>query len=433
MKGKIIAVAGYDPTGGAGILADMRAFSLLEVEGYFVVTCLTFQTPDRVICIHPLNPRKIRDQIEKILEEFKPNYCKLGMIYSKDILSQISDVLEREEIRIVADPVFRASDGTMLCEEGYIEEYKRKILPISYLLIPNVYEAYKLAGTRNIRAAAQTIHEIGAENVLIKGGDLGGKNSIDTLFDGKKFFRFSLPRIGGRFHGTGCVFSSLVTANLSKGRGLRTSIDNAKRILWSMMKNSYSFGSHETRLLGKPREVDIPPKGIRGERFGVWFSLNKAVKKFVRVLPDYLIPEVGINFGYALDGAENEKDVCALVRRIDKSRLLGRLDFGTSRHISRVILTAMKFDKRVRSAVNVAYSERVILNSMRKGLKVAEFDREKEPEGVSTMEWGTRKAIEEMGEVPDMIYDRGGVGKEAMIRVLGRNPAEVVKKIITIL
>ena len=433
MKRDVLVIAGYDPTGGAGILADMKALFLSGVRGHFITTCLTSQTPDGVISIEPLDVEKLYHQIEEALKRYKPGYCKLGMVYSRELLHCISALLEDREIKLIADPVFRASDGTQLCEDGYVEVYRRKILPITYLLTPNMYELYQLTGINDVRQAAQNIIDRGTENVLVKGGDAEGKESVDVLFDGKKFYKFALPRVKGKFHGTGCTFSSLIVANLSRDRGLRPSIVEAKRILWSMMVNSYKLENFESRLLGMPEEVDIPPENSTGERFDVWLSLNRGVKRFVKMIPDHLIPEVGINFGYALSNAESRDDVCALTRRIDRSRQLGRLDFASSMHISRVILTAMKFDRRFRSAVNLRYSEDFISHSEKLGFTVAYFDRKEEPENVSTMEWGTGVAIEKTGKIPDIIYDTGGIGKEAMIRLLGRNPDDVVRKVETVL
>lgn len=428
-----MVIAGYDPTGGAGVLADMRAIRSVGARGYFITSCITFQTPDEVISIQPLNPEEILSDVEKTIKKFRPEYCKLGMLYSKKILHPLSDILSDENIKVVADPVFRASDGSMLCEKGYIKEYRKIILPITYLLTPNLQESLMLTGMEDAKAAAQALCRYGAQNVLIKGGDINGKNSIDILFDGRRFSEFSLPKIKGRFHGTGCIFSSIIAANLSKGKNLRTSIDEAKRILWGMMINSYRLNGFKSRILGECKDIDIPPKSAKGERFEVWFSLNRVVKKLVRVLPDYAIPEVGINFGYAVKKARDKRDVCALVRRIDRSRILNKLDFGASTHISRVILTAMKFNPDMRSALNLKYDGRLIDESRKIGMKVGCFDREEEPEGVSTMEWGTKKVIEEFGEVPDLIYDRGSVGKEPMIRLLGRNPEDLLRKIKSIL
>lgn len=103
--------------------------------------------------------------------------------------------------------------------------------------------------------------------------------------------------------------------------------------------------------------------------------------------------------------------------------------FGASRHVARIILTAMRFDPSYRSAMNIRYADELVEGFRKSGLQAAAFDRSQEPEDVSTMEWGTEEAIRSVGRVPDIIYDLGGQGKVAMIRILGRNPSEVMEKL----
>ncbi len=437
MKRIALTIAASDTSGGAGIQADLRAFSIAGVHGYSVITCLTAQTPDKVYSIIPLDAEHVENQVEKILDKVRPDAIKIGMVYSKEILSYIADLIEDRELKpIVADPVFKASDGTELCEKGYIDVYERKMLPLADLLTPNLEEAKILAGGEMSQEdLLKAIHEKGSRNVLLKGGHFEEKESTDILFDGKKIYRFSLPRIlGYRCHGTGCTFSSLIAGNLAKGRGLKESIDLAKRVLWSMILNSYSIAGNKTRILGEPIKFDIPPPDLGKEEFDIWFSLNKAVKELIKILSPEIIPEVGINIGYALRNAKNKNNICALDGRITKAKTYGTPKFGASKHIASIILTAMKYDRNKRSAMNIRYSEEIVKRFEEKGFLVSYFEREKEPDQErSTMEWGTKIAIERLGRVPDVIWDKGGHGKEPMIRVIGNDPFDLVSKIREIL
>ncbi len=137
--------------------------------------------------------------------------------------------------------------------------------------------------------------------------------------------------------------------------------------------------------------------------------------------------------GYALPGAQGGADVCAIEGRIVRQGgrvvAVGPPSYGASRHVARIILSAMETDPSMRSAMNVSYSEALVQRSMDLGLKVGTFDRSREPKGASTMEWGTREAIKLLGEVPDVIYDLGGPSKVPMIRILGRNPTDVLTKL----
>lgn len=140
-----------------------------------------------------------------------------------------------------------------------------------------------------------------------------------------------------------------------------------------------------------------------------------------------------MNIGYAMEGASDSSDVCALTGRIyrvgDTIKVGGHADFGASKHIARTILAAMAADPHFRSAANLKYREKTLHRAKQAGLRAGTFDRTEQPEGTSTMEWGTTQAIRQLGRVPDIIYDLGDVGKEAMIRVIGKNPHDVLRKV----
>jgi hydroxymethylpyrimidine/phosphomethylpyrimidine kinase len=144
-----------------------------------------------------------------------------------------------------------------------------------------------------------------------------------------------------------------------------------------------------------------------------------------------LIPEVGSNIVMALPGAKSRSEVCGLSGRIVKSGkravVTGFPELGGSKHVADVVLTAMQFDPKVRAAMNIRFSPEIIHICKGLGLVVSTFERRFEPKGVKTMQWGTRQAIKRMGKVPHVIFDRGGVGKEAMARLLGPSPIEVAK------
>jgi len=151
-----------------------------------------------------------------------------------------------------------------------------------------------------------------------------------------------------------------------------------------------------------------------------------------------LIPEVSSNLGYALPGAQTTEDVAAfpgrIVRMKDSIATFGDPEFGASRHVAHIILTTMKFYPDYCAAMNIKYSKENVTRLKQKGFNVARFDRRKEPKRIKTkegssLEWGVAEVLRKSKSVPDFIYDEGDVGKEPMIRVLGRNPLEIVKKI----
>ena len=154
----------------------------------------------------------------------------------------------------------------------------------------------------------------------------------------------------------------------------------------------------------------------------------------------HLFPEVQSNLGYALPYSRSPEDVAAFPGRfIHCGKEVGKVadpEFGASRHIAKIILTAMIFDEEMRSAMNVRFGDELLTRARKAGLAIAHFDRKKdEPAGVkrrgeSSLSWGVQGVLQKSNSVPDIIFDRGGVGKEPMIRVLGRDPEDVVAKVI---
>ncbi|MGD0917360.1 MAG: thiamine-phosphate synthase family protein, partial [Thermodesulfobacteriota bacterium] len=177
------------------------------------------------------------------------------------------------------------------------------------------------------------------------------------------------------------------------------------------------------------------------ERYQIIQELKKAVEVLKEEKVGHLIPEVSSNLGYALRFAEGVEDVAAFPGRIVrfKNSVTTHSDpeFGASQHVANIILTVMKFDPEYCSAMNIRYSREIVVQLGRKDFLVGHFDRRLEPKRVkekegSSLEWGVREVLKKMKRVPDFIYDEGEVGKEPMVRVLGRNPMEVVQKILKV-
>jgi hydroxymethylpyrimidine/phosphomethylpyrimidine kinase len=144
-----------------------------------------------------------------------------------------------------------------------------------------------------------------------------------------------------------------------------------------------------------------------------------------------LIPEVGCNIAMALPNAQSPAEVAAVTGRIVKlkgsAHVVGDIEFDASSHVARIILSAMRYDTSCRAAMNIRYSETILDICRELGLTISSFSRNEEPTDTHTMDWGTSFAIEAFKSVPDIIYDNGGVGKEAMIRIMGRNAVDVAK------
>jgi hydroxymethylpyrimidine/phosphomethylpyrimidine kinase len=442
MRKKIaLSIAGSDPSGGAGIQADLKAFTALGLHGLTVITCITAQNTKRVKTIHKLPIKVIENQIDVLLEDMQPDAVKTGMLYDEEIVNIVAEKIKKYRMKTVVDPVMVATSGDALSKNDFVKTLKNKLIPMAYMVTPNIEEANVLTGRKiddinDVKKACKEIQELGPKYVLIKGGHLKGTNAEDVLFDGKDFTVFSLPRIPDRLaHGSGCTLSALITGLLALEEKPADAVRKGKHILWNMINEGYKPGKGSDVLNYSPNIiVDMPPYFPTDEHFAIWLELKKAVDELLTFLPKEYVPEVGMNIGYALSKAKKLEGICAINGRIvktkDKPIRCGCIDFGVSKHVASIILAAMNFDPEIRCAMNIKYSEINLKKCKKIGFKIGAFDRIQEPcEAKSTMEWGTAQAIQKLGSMPDIIYDTGGKGKEPMIRVLGEKPSGVINKV----
>jgi hydroxymethylpyrimidine kinase/phosphomethylpyrimidine kinase len=439
VKKVVLSIAGSDSSAGAGIQADLKAFSYLNLHGVTAITCVTAQNTQQVRTIFKLPVDIIEGQIESLFDDFTIVAVKTGMLYDEEIVHVVSQQLKKHHLKPVVDPVMVATSGDALSNHTFLASLKKELLRHAYMVTANIPEACALAdmkhiGQKDLENAAQKIFELGPEYVLLKGGHLQEAMVTDLLYDGKQFYRYTLPRISRRkAHGSGCTLSALITGLLASGETTVTAVNKAKSIVWSMIQEGYAPGKGAD-MLNHSSTLQIPPVINNEEQFDVWLELKNAVQTLISYLPPQFIPEVGMNFVYALPNAKTRNDICGIEGRItrykDRALLCGTLDFGASKHVASIVLAAMSFDQNPRSALNIRFTQKTLQLCTRLGFTLGSFDRKFEPENASsTMEWGTEHAIMTCGCVPDIISDAGAVGKEPMIRVLGKNPQDVLAKI----
>jgi hydroxymethylpyrimidine kinase/phosphomethylpyrimidine kinase len=427
-----LTIAASDPSGGAGIQADLRAFSYMGVHGCSVVTCVTAQNTQKLYQINAVPQMAVEGQLNAILEDIKISACKTGMLYSPRIVELVAKKAEAFDFPLIVDPVMKATVGGSLHDSGFIEALKNKLIPKATLFTPNIPEAEVILGEKinsidDMKDAAKKLHTSGCKLVLLKGGHLKGFLATDILYDGKETRIYMSKSYPKDLHGTGCTFSALITAMLAKGKEIEEAVSEAKFHMGNIIEHGYAIGK------GVGIAGVVPQPSFSPEELAVMEALHNAVYEVQEMLSIFCVPEVGINIGFALPRASSLDDVCALEGRLvrvgESIGHIGGLKFGASKHIARIILTAMKYDPETRSAMNIKYHSVIIDVCSSLGFEIGTFDRKKEPRTTATMEWGTETAIKQMGKVPDIIYDEGGWGKEAMIRILGKNPQDVVGKL----
>lgn len=436
-----MTIGGSDPSSGAGIQADLKAFNALGIHGATVLTCITIQNTKTVKKIIPITPEDISNQIEIIMEDISITHVKTGVLYQPEIAKIVAQAAKKYQWHLIVDPVLTATSGQVLSTSTLTEEIKKTLLPLTELVTPNIAEAEALTQTSistitDMKQAAKTIHNMGAKNIILKGGHLQGDQAYDVLYDGKRYTECVLPRIPDKkAHGSGCSFSALLTGYLTQNNSIQSAFSQAKAVLWHMIHSGYHIGKGSDVLHISAQSVrDAPYDLPTRDHVETWMQLSEVVRDLPMLLPLSFIPEVGVNIGYAIPHAKTREDICSINGRIVRSSenplRCGPLRFGSSKHIASIILAAMSLFPETRCGMNIRYTPEHVSLIKETPYTVSSFDRANEPKDVlSTMDWGTKKAIANKEHYPDFIYDTGAVGKEPMIRVLGTNPKNVLQKL----
>lgn len=251
---RALTIATSDSGGGAGIQADLKAFSAMGCYGMSALAALTAQNTAEVRGIHTLPTDFIKLQIDTVVEDIGVDAVKIGMLFSQDIMKAVADRLEAHDItNIVLDPVMVAKSGAKLIEDNAIEALKKFLFPISRMITPNLPEAetllnHKINDRPGMEEAARKLLKFGPESVLLKGGHFSEEKSADCLVlaqpdeQGKGLYWFEAERIQTtNTHGTGCTLSSAIAAGLAKGEPLPKAVTNAKKYITDAIKAGSRF------------------------------------------------------------------------------------------------------------------------------------------------------------------------------------------------
>ena len=438
---RVLTIAGSDSGGGAGIQADLKTITVLGGFGMSVITALTAQNTLGVQGIYEVSEDFVKKQFDSVATDIGIDAAKTGMLASCRILKVVAKKIREYKVdKLVVDPVMVAKGGARLIENDAQRSLIEELLPLALVITPNIPEAevlskVKISSLGDMRRSAEIIYNRGAKNVVIKGGHLTG-DAVDILYDGENFHEFVSERIKTKnTHGTGCTYSAAIATGLAEGRSVFEAVKRAKEYITDAVRFSLSIGE------GHGPTNHFAPVLRESRRYRCIEALMSALQRLKDGRCGNIIPEVQSNLGYALPYAWTADDVAAIPGRIirvgEDARTLGDPAFGASRHISSIILTVMKYDGDYRCAMNIRFSEDIINICRGFGYDIDSFDRSNEPEEIkakegSSLEWGTDSILSRRDTVPDIIFDRGDIGKEPMIRILGRDPDNVVEKVLSI-
>jgi len=273
-----LTIAGVDPSGGAGIIADIKTFSAFGCFATAAIASLTFQNTQGVFGASHQTAETVRAQILPILDDFEVAALKTGMLPTGEIIEEVARIVSKNNLKnFVVDPVVRSTSGFDLITDEALKVLIEKLFPLSHVITPNIPEAERIAqmkieSVEDIRQAAQIMQSFGAKNVLIKGGhmpiadleyseaieelsstertktknpksEIQNPKSVDFLFMGGEEFTFSADFIETTAtHGTGCTFAAAIAANLANGKTLREAVESAKKFVTEAIRTAPNLG-----------------------------------------------------------------------------------------------------------------------------------------------------------------------------------------------
>ncbi len=457
MKPICLVIAGSDPTSGAGVQVDIRTIDRCGVHPFSVITAITYQTATEFHGYKSLSD-ELEKQLEVILSAYPVKYVKIGMIPDIKALNIIIDYIKKYELFVVLDPVTISSAGRRLSSEDLELEIEKKLFPSVKILTPNICEAFFYSNKEIKDDKSYTMNEFKEVASIILTKMHGGKDEEKAVIiksveiEDEGFFDLSLINkksdndfhevfkthnkyrliLKDNIHGTGCVFSSAIAAYLALGHSIENSIDLAETFF------NEKFQYHN--FIEFPDQGKMLDLTISDAKRNV-INQIKEIYNFIFEIKKFssLIPEVRMNISGSTLDAKSKSDVAAIEGRITIisgfPQALGNIKFDVSDHTARLLLAAKKYDNSINFVMNLKYIPEII-KAIKKNtdLDLQEIIRESQPEEVkkkefSTMQWLIKECVDKSGRVPDIIWDKGSVGKEPMIRLFGTNSKDIIKKL----
>lgn len=424
-----LTVAGSDSIGGAGVQADVKAMAVVGIHATSVITAVTAQNTNGVRGVFPIPAEFVKEQLQAVLKDCDVKAVKTGMLYDAEVVGTVADILEDHEMPLIVDPVLESGKGDALSDKEMVDALRKKLLPICELVTPNKHEAEVLAKMKintndDISLACELIGKQGS-SVLLKGGHFNSPTVVDHLYLSSEIMKLEYPRLKKAGHGSGCVLSSFITANMAKGLDIVNAVLKSRELMQESVATQYAIGK------GDP--IINPMVKMKGEtdKFKVLDALDAAAAKIMDIVPDEFVPKGGMNIAMALKDAAGPEEIAAIDKRMyvhnGMLRKGGPAKFGAAEHLSYVLLTVMKHNPKVRCIMNIAYSDDVMNVMEEVGLNAVsvEMNQDKISEA-------TEKAISKAKGIPDAIVDKGPK-KERTIRLLATDTDAMIAKLEDIL
>ena len=377
-KGKALTIAGSDSGGGAGIQADLKTFHSFGIFGLSVLTSVTAQNTLGVHAIYDLPASIVAAQIDAVIKDIEVDAVKTGMISNREIIETIVNRIKKYRIsQLVVDPVMVAKSGDRLLKKDAETVFLKNLLPLSFLVTPNIPEAEIISGTKilnieDAKKAAKIIQALGPDFILLKGGHLHEENAIDILFDGNLYNYFKAERIDTvNTHGTGCTLSASITACLSQGMNVQNAIQVAKDYITRAIQYAPdNIGKGSGPLYHSIKPLEISAFQEAAADFDAWFDKNKIIFESELLAEKQLLPNpentvsIGVGSGLFASqlgieyGVEPSEDMAKLAQKRGikvKSGTAEKIPYPDEQFDTVLLSTVLSYVKDPQKAVKEAY------------------------------------------------------------------------------
>jgi hydroxymethylpyrimidine kinase/phosphomethylpyrimidine kinase len=260
----VLTIAGFDPSAGAGVLADIKTMSAFGCYGVAAVTSLTLQNTQGVFGAYHQTGEAVIGQLGPLFDDFEIAAVKTGMLPTGEVIRAVASVIASRKVeRLVVDPVVRSTTGYDLIDDEALRVLVEELFPLATLITPNLVESERISGVRitdrgAMERAAKAMRGLGARAVLIKGGDGEGPDAIDLLLDDEGYSTFSAERVVSRnTHGTGCTLSSAIACLLAGNTSLGDAVARAKQYVVSGIRTAPDLGRGRGPLNHFPHGADL--------------------------------------------------------------------------------------------------------------------------------------------------------------------------------
>ena len=251
-KPVVLALSGHDPSGAAGIQADIEALARAGCHCVSVITALTAQNTSEFKAMEPQSPARFREQLDLLAQDIRVDACKIGLVGSIQLVEIVADYLDAANVPVVLDPVLGSGTGVDLAPPGLVGAMAERLLPLTTVITPNLGEALALTGSNDVTGALPALLDLGCGTALITGADSGGDQVVNTWMDmNRAVHSYRWDRLPGVYHGSGCTLSAYLAGRLARGDTIRDAVEKAQEYTWRALKHARRMGKsqlHPERL-----------------------------------------------------------------------------------------------------------------------------------------------------------------------------------------